>query len=398
MSHEKKQQVLEFLQGKEGTPNYEQFNKAFEFYKLHPAKSRSSEINYNRKGFTDQGLKNLLYDLQKVYCISDIEILETGSAKEVIALKPSFQKFINIFNDLEEVKKINALVLLKFASEFGEEIILATPVLTDYFENDYETLRNLIAQNDLLLENEVQLEELILHFEKEIEPVLYPKELELILDENKQVVQLVPVDTIEDKKAFIDSLVIPDFAFLDQVPGEEIEQITSEESVSLREEFPFLSDPNCPELLFVVVGKRISAWKQYQLLHAKLQQINDGKLEVSEEEKRSITLNCEKAYNENQQLWLELKHFGATGEILGSHPIFRESVAKREVDGMTNEELFKFKNSTATYLSRKRKELLKNAKDAVKLEQFNKEIADREYMLSLVNAKIGVANAGTQAK
>jgi hypothetical protein len=65
---------------------------------------------------------------------------------------------------------------------------------------------------------------------------------------------------------------------------------------------------------------------------------------------------------------------------------------------MTNEELFKFKNASATYLSRKRAQLSKSSKDLVKQEQLTKDIADKEYMLSLVNAKIGVANAGTQTK
>jgi|GEM_PF-2676020 len=397
MSHEKKQEVLKLLQNKEAIPDFEKFNEAYRFYKLHPAKNKSQEAIYNRKGFTDQGLKNLLYDLQKMYGITDVEIIETLNCENQVAPLSFIEKFIHGFEALEQNLKSDALVLMKFANEFGEDIIFATPVLSDYFKNDYERLLSLVPEN-ADSQNELKIDKLVSYFEKEIKGVVFPKELESILDENKEIIPINPIDLNDVKKDFIEDLKIPEFAFLNQVPGEEIKALTKEESVSLRDEFPFLNDPNCPELLFIVVGKRIATWNIYLKLHAELQEINEGKKEVSQDDKLLITSNCEKAFNENRQLWDELKYFGETGEILGKHPIFRESVAKREVDGMTNEELFKFKNASATYLSRKRKELLKNTKDAAKTEQLNADISDREYMLSLVNAKIGVPNAGAQTK
>ena len=68
-----KQKVLAFLQ-KKCANKYEQFNEAFELYKQSPEKNHSIEIKLNRAGFSEDGLKNLLYDLQKMHCILDAEL------------------------------------------------------------------------------------------------------------------------------------------------------------------------------------------------------------------------------------------------------------------------------------------------------------------------------------
>ena len=65
-------------------------------------------------------------------------------------------------------------------------------------------------------------------------------------------------------------------------------------------------------------------------------------------------------------------------------------IPKKEVDEMSNEELLKYIGSSATYFSRKNKEL-ENAKgDAEKIAKINTAIQEREYKLKLVNEKLGV--------
>lgn len=166
--------------------------------------------------------------------------------------------------------------------------------------------------------------------------------------------------------------------------------VSGEELTPLREEFPFLDDPNCPEIMFVVVGKRISAHRAYSQLHAKLQEINDGTLTVPAEEKDQITKDCDAAYTENRLLWDELNYYGTEGKILGKHKLFRETVTKREVEAMDNEKLLSFRDSSPKFFSTKRT-ALKGEKDQNKIDKINQSVADREYKLKLVNAKLNVS-------
>lgn len=67
-------------------PDYEKYNKAYQLYRESEGKDYNQERVYNQ-GFTDNNLKNLLYDLQKINSISDLEIanaqMEVAEAAEI---------------------------------------------------------------------------------------------------------------------------------------------------------------------------------------------------------------------------------------------------------------------------------------------------------------------------
>jgi hypothetical protein len=165
--------------------------------------------------------------------------------------------------------------------------------------------------------------------------------------------------------------------------------VESTELEPLRTEFPFLNDKDCPEVMFVVVGKRISAYRRYQNLHGLLQEIIAGTVEATEEEQAKTAQLAQEANAENIALWNELNHYNTTGEILGKHPLFREMVAKREVDAMTIDELAKYRVSSATFVSKKRTALKEKGLTDEKKAELEEAIADREYKLGLVNTKLG---------
>ena len=269
---------------------YEQFNKAFELYKKTPGKNIGLETKLNRVGFTDEFLQSLLYDLQQLNGITDLEIAE----EKVSGMKgKSSPELIDVeFDQVEATPKVG-----EFTPEIGE------------------------------------------------------------LDEKGELLVFEHEKTFEEK--------------------------------TLREEFPFLNDANCPEVMYVVVGKRIAAFKRYQELHEKLQQVDSAEPQATEEEKAQLVQETEKAYSENQALWIELNHYASTGEILGKHELFKQHVLKREVEEMNKEELVKFISSSATFFSRKKAELGK-AKEADKIAKIQTAIDEREYKLKLVNEKLGV--------
>jgi cell division protein FtsL len=76
-----KQKVIEFFQNLPEAP-YEQFNKAFELYRQSDGKNIAIERVINATGYTPSGLQNLLYDLQKMHGITDVEkVPQVGSLK-----------------------------------------------------------------------------------------------------------------------------------------------------------------------------------------------------------------------------------------------------------------------------------------------------------------------------
>ncbi len=163
---------------------------------------------------------------------------------------------------------------------------------------------------------------------------------------------------------------------------------TVDESKSIREEYPFLNDKDCPEELLIVVGKKIAAWKRYQELHAMIQNFDvekDGEQSLTE-----LTAQATAEYEDNQSLDLELKHYAEKKEVLAAHPSLVEFRIKKEVEAMSNDELHKFVQSSKTFFSRVPKDLEKFKDDAEKIADIKKKAADRELKLTLVKNKLGI--------
>lgn len=311
MSKELKNQVLAFLKNP-SKDKYDRFNKAFDFYKKSPNKSVSVETKLNRSGFTEDGLQNLMYDLQKLYEISDADV---ASKKGTDIAKEEFVEELNSSNLETETKK----------SEIPE------------------------------------------------------------ISENTEKTETV--NSIEDlANKVLDHTEVPEAA------PDDYKFLSGEELTPIRDEFPFLNEADCPEIMFVVVGKRISAYRRYQGLHAKLQDALANPGSVTDEEQAKLAADTQEANAENIALWDELKYYNEHKEILGKHPLFKESVAKKEVEAMTTEELAKFRTSSATFISKKKKALEAKGVTEEKKAELEQAIKDRQFKLSLVNAKLGIAD------
>ncbi|MFV0197101.1 hypothetical protein OBK01_02625 [Empedobacter falsenii] len=62
----------------------EKFNQLFDFYKKNPSKDRNFESNFNRLGFTEHQFSKLIYEVKKVYKISDLEVVQHVFSEKVI--------------------------------------------------------------------------------------------------------------------------------------------------------------------------------------------------------------------------------------------------------------------------------------------------------------------------
>lgn len=77
-----KTKVIEFFQNLPEA-KHEQFNKAFELYRQSEGKSLGAEKVINATGYTPASLENLLYDLQKMHGITDVEKVATVESIEL---------------------------------------------------------------------------------------------------------------------------------------------------------------------------------------------------------------------------------------------------------------------------------------------------------------------------
>ena len=74
-----KNKVIEFFQNLPEA-EHEQFNAAFELYRSSPGKNLGTERLLNN-GYNKRSLENVLYDLQKLHGITDVEKVESQKAK-----------------------------------------------------------------------------------------------------------------------------------------------------------------------------------------------------------------------------------------------------------------------------------------------------------------------------
>ena len=322
-----------------GTDKYDLFNQAFELYKQTPEKSPAVEVKLNRIGFTDDGLANLLYDLQKVHGITDTEIHTAVSPAELKA---------------EEIKLAQAAVTKLQSTKRPNKKAIATA----------QAVVNDLKEELAVLETpEVEEEE-----------------------EQTPAIPLIPNtgDSLgELAKKILDHTDVPTGA------PEGYKLISGEELQPIREKYAFLNDADCPDVMFIVVGKAVSAFRKHQELHAKLQEVLEEKLEMSAEDQEKLAAETQEAFAENRALWFEMNYYTEHKEILGKHPLFRELVAKREIEAMTTDQLAKYRTSSATFISKKKAELKKPNITEEKQNELLAAIADREYRLGLVNTKLG---------
>jgi hypothetical protein len=320
---------------------WEKFNLAFQLYKETPEKSQTVETKINRIGFTDDGLDNLLYDLQKLHNIQDTEIHSAGSPIE--------------FKEIELRKAYESLAILKAAKRPNKKSIAAANILIAQLQSELDELNA---------------------------PVQEETPEEEGLDPNKDL------GVTNDDITSLAGKLIP---LTDTPEGHDdgAKFISAEELMPIREEFPFLDDKDCPDELLVVVGRKVSAYRRYLKLHGSLQEALEGKLELSEEEQKQLAADTQEAFAENRALYDELNYYAEHKTILGKHPLFRELVAKREIETMNIAYLAKYRNSSATFISKKKKALTNPINTPEKNAELEQAIADREYKLGLVNAKLG---------
>lgn len=342
-----KQKVIEFLQNlpKE---KYDQFNEAFELYRKSEGKVFGVERAINASGFSERGLENLLYDLQKLHGITDVEkVIPSPSLPEGKGASAE-DKGVLVLDPNSETQG-------KHEETTSEDSHPGTAI------NDVDVNDNNVVNID---------------GEFGIDFGMLKEENENLASEN------------EDLQYEKDELEEENEALKEEV--ETLKSFPKIDAKSIRVEFPFLNEKDCPDEFKILIADKITAWNRYLSCQEEIQKINSG--EESEHDLDKLAKSAIDHFDENQKIYDELNAYQTTGKVLGLHPIFKRLQLTREVEAMTSEELVKYKGSSAKYFSINKSELAKaeKAKDTEKIELITNRVAEREVKLALVNKKLGI--------
>ena len=122
------------------------------------------------------------------------------------------------------------------------------------------------------------------------------------------------------------------------VVGRIVKSAPRDERVVLRNEFPFLAEPGCPEEFKILVADMITAHSRYMKGHDRLFEVANKDNATCFAAARETVEN----YIDNREMWEELEHYKKTGEILGKHRVFTDRKMREKIVAMGEDELEKF--------------------------------------------------------
>lgn len=142
--------------------------------------------------------------------------------------------------------------------------------------------------------------------------------------------------------------------------------------IRFREKYPFLTSPDCPDVLKVLVADMFTSYDNYKSAHARLQVLADN-------EAAAAVADCEKVvteYLKNREIWDELEYYRENGAILGKAAKFREAQAAEDLTALTDVDLISKLQSASVQESKNRKKV---ADAKAKGEENGKAAAALEY-------------------
>lgn len=128
-------------------------------------------------------------------------------------------------------------------------------------------------------------------------------------------------------------------------------ETSASRSRSFREEWTFLSKPDCPPELKILAADKITAWSEFSRAHEALFDC------LTPEQCLETAKRCVFFYHQNRKIFSEFAHYRETGQILGKHPVFTESRRFREMQTAGPWELMRRQHNLRSAVSRLRGQL-----------------------------------------
>ncbi|MEI6061156.1 MAG: hypothetical protein WCR72_10630 [Bacteroidota bacterium] len=173
------------------------------------------------------------------------------------------------------------------------------------------------------------------------------------------------------------------------VTGEEKQVFLAEipenirKSIRLRDDFPFLALPGCPDEFKILVHDMLTDYSLYVEAHKRLFAA------TSDEELLDAASGVVENYLENREIWDELNYFAEFGKVLGIHPIFSTTERMLEIRNMSTAELVKLNKALLNNIARTKKLVLDDPEHANTQERKQK-LAKWDVELFTVNDLLGI--------
>lgn len=166
---------------------------------------------------------------------------------------------------------------------------------------------------------------------------------------------------------------------------------SSEENVkrtSLREQFPFLDDKDCPAELHIITGLLISSYNRYTSTMLKMQQFKNKEIELTPAEDFELTAAAQSESVNNQALYNELEHYKENKQLLAEHISLKEYRWKKQFEAMSTEDKFKYKRNADSYFSRGKKILENPSTTEDKKNDILSKFQEREFIIALIDKEL----------
>lgn len=105
--------------------------------------------------------------------------------------------------------------------------------------------------------------------------------------------------------------------------------------VTLRERFPFLNSPDCPDVLKILVNDMITAHNGYKSAHARLVAMDDAATDESAADCETVV----ESYLANREMWRELEYYRDHGALLGKAAIFSKMQQREDLSALSDVDL-----------------------------------------------------------
>jgi hypothetical protein len=310
---------------------HEKYNEIMKLLRTTKAVNHVQMRLYNQMGATKESMSTIIYDLQKLYGITDVELRTPIVAQ----------------NNTDVSKNETSVPKIEISKEL-EAAVLQLDVENANYAKELKPLAN----------------ELATAFDDELKSQK-GDDLKAYLLEKQKALQETAFEN-----PFINA---PDDA---------------KSGLKLREQFPFLADKDCPDKLKVLVADKLTAYNAVISAREELFKQKDNQT-LPQEDILALVSDAVADFQLNQDIFDELNHYKEHGEILGNHPIFEDEMLQKEVSLLSDNDAHKAHKNLATYISKEKKKLEK-AKTPESKQKIQDVINGHEAKRKLIAEKLGL--------
>lgn len=156
----------------------------------------------------------------------------------------------------------------------------------------------------------------------------------------------------------------------------------AERSKKLRNQWPFLADPECPPELKLLISDKITAYRNCVQEYNKLSDASNAADQHAAA--RALVTN----FIENHNIFKELQHYKESKKVLGEHRIFAQYQRLREFRNSSTMELIKKKKNLEHAIWRNESNIKKDVRPELfhkrteKIKELKMQLAEVDRLLS----------------